>query len=806
MTKRKFAELELSLLHLQQNVEIPEIHLPIHPVVRATVERCQASGLRVTVDEVKPSSTLQDSVFLNKLQADVNTWVKEVQTVTKLDRDVAAGTASQEINFWLSMEKAHESIEQQLRSDPIVLTLDILKHAKRFHATVSFYADTGLKDCAEKIHNYNLLMKDFPLNELLSATDLDKCCDALSSVFGHLNKKLKISPYPIRRALPLVEAISRDLNETLLKILSSQRLMYQEFPRFCETIAAASEVFQVWDDLMKDFVNIAREVTRKRMEKFLPIKINPAHTKLRERLNYIGAFRKTHEQLRVMVSSGKGLAAIVQTENLAGMQMNEEITAAYESVKVIDVLDVSQEGTEIWSAAENAYNERVSRVENSLIARLRDLLGQAKSAREMLRVLSQFNSLFVRPKVRGAVQEYQQQLLQSVKADIQGLHDKFKAQYRPSEANHMSQLRDVPEIAGAIIWARQIERQLNVYMKQVEDVLGKGWELYAEGQKLSNEGETFRRKLDTRPLFEGWLSDINRREMSVSGRLFDISRNRASNSYQLSVNFDGQVIALFKEVRNLLWLNFQIPHTIGNLAKDAKRVYPHAVSLMETVRTYTQTCSQVKANTGIACLVAQMQSDVQALIVQGLSLRWEHFANTYESHRVSYLPGTGSSGGEGRENKQVIFVRQFASLVSLFQDKTNDVIEMQRDVLTTVEELNNCPYSTAEFSKRLQKMQATIDKLNLEGYPNLDEWVAGLDAKIMDVFEQRLRLISLAWCDEFAKESRERSARSSQSKKKESAAVKVSLSVVLRANYPLTSSYVLGCHGTRQCAIEARHT
>lgn len=773
MTKRKFAELELSLLHLQQNVEIPEIHLPIHPVVRAIVEKCQASGQRVTVDEVKPASMLQDSSFLNKLQNDVNTWVKEVQTVTKLDRDVAAGTASQEINFWLSMEKAHQSIEQQLRSDPIVLTLDILKHAKRFHATVSFYADTGLKDCAEKIHNYNLLMKDFPLNELLSATDLNKCCDALSAVFGHLNKKLKISPYPVKRALPLVEAISRDLNETLLKILSSQRLMFQDFARFCETIAAATDVFQVWDELMKDFVNIAREVTRKRFEKFLPIKINAAHTMLRERLNYVGAFRKTHEQLRVMVTSGKGMAAIVQTENMAGMQMNEEITAAYESVKVIDVLDVSQEGMEIWSFAEVAYNERVSRVENSLIARLRDLLGQAKSAREMLRVLSQFNSLFVRPKVRGAVQEYQQQLLQTVKTDIQGLHDKFKAQYRPSEANHMSQLRDVPEIAGAIIWARQIERQLNVYMKQVEDVLGKGWELYAEGQKLANEGETFRRKLDTRPLFEGWLSDINRRELSITGRIFDVTRNRATNSYQLLVNFDGQVIALFKEVRNLVWLNFQIPHTISNLAKDAKRIYPHAVSLMETIRTYTQTCSQVKAHAGIACLVAQVQSDVQSLISQGFSLRWEHFANTYESHRaMTYLPGSGGSS-DGRENKQVVFVRQLASLVSLFQDKTNEVIEIQKEVLTLVEELHGCLYTTSEFSKRLQAIQATIDKLNLEGYPNLDEWVAGVDAKIMDVFEERLRMISLAWCNEFSRESKDKSGRAINNKKKETAAVKV---------------------------------
>lgn len=776
MAKRKFAELELSLFHLQQNVEIPDITLTIHPVVRAAVDRCHAAGTRVSVEAVEPASLLQDSSFLNKLQSDVNSWVKEVQTITKLDRSVASGTASQEINFWLSMEKAQESIEQQLRSDPIVLTLDILKHAKRFHATVSFLADTGLKDCAEKVHNYNLLMKDFPINELLSATDLDKCADALSAIFNHLNKKLRISPYPVKRALPLVEAISRDLNDTLLKVLASQRIMWQEFPRFWETVSAAAEVFQVWDELMKDFVNIAREVTRKRSEKFLPIKINPAHAKLRERLNYIGAFRKTHEQLRAMVSSGKGLtmpgqvgAGVaasandrqVATQNLAGIEMSEEIRAAYDQVKVIDVLDVSQQGTEIWTTAEGAYNERVARVENSLITRLRDLLGQAKSAREMLRVLSQFNSLFVRPKVRGAVQEYQQQLLNSVKSDIKALHDKFKAQYRPSEANHMSQLRDVPEIAGAIIWARQIERQLNVYMKRVEDVLGKGWELYAEGQKLQSESETFRRKLDTRPLFDSWLHDINRRDMSISGRVFDVTKNRAAgNAFQLSVNFDGHTISLFKEVRNLIWLNFQIPHAITNLAKDAKKVYPHAVSLMETVRTYNQTCSFVRANPEITCLIAQVYTDAHQLISQGMTLRWEHFANIYESARAAtYLPGSG--GQSGRENRQVAFVRQFASIVSLFQDKTAELIEIQRDMHTTIDELGKCAYSTEAFAERLQKIQNTIDKLNLEGYPNLEEWVGNLDRLIEDVLLRRLKSVSMAWCKAFVRHGLNQSGGSS---------------------------------------------
>jgi dynein heavy chain 1 len=51
-----------------------------------------------------------------------------------------------------------------------VLTLEVLKSAKRFHATVSFLADTGLKEATEQVQKYNILMKDFPLNELLSAS------------------------------------------------------------------------------------------------------------------------------------------------------------------------------------------------------------------------------------------------------------------------------------------------------------------------------------------------------------------------------------------------------------------------------------------------------------------------------------------------------------------------------------------------------------------------------------------------------------------------------------------------------------
>jgi len=42
-----------------------------------------------------------------------------------------------------------------------------------------------------------------------------------------------------------------------------------------------------------------------------------------------------------------------------------------------------------------------------------------------------------------------------------------------------------------------------------------------------------------------------------------------------------------------------------------------------------------------------------------------------------------------------------------------------------------------------------IDRLNLEGYANLDYWVAELDKRIEGILLQRLTQIIQVWCSEF---------------------------------------------------------
>lgn len=764
-TKKKFAELELGLRHLQQNVEIPALNLPLHEVVQAALDEAKTRGVKPSV-ELIPSSVLESSAFINSIQNTVNAWIRSIQAITKMSRDADSGSAAQEINFWLSMETALEGIENQLRRDGVQLTMDILRHAKRYQATLSFVADTGLREATDLVQKYNQLMRDFPLDELLSATTLHKVQESLGLIFGHLNRKLKICPYPIKRALALVEAISGDLDSQIHNLLHGRTILHLDYREFRSLMKTAGAIWRTWDENLKEFTNVARESTRRRNEKFIPIKIAARHEKTQERLKYINTFRVNHEQLQRTIvnvlgpkgltsadSAGAGSDGAVIVEEIGDVDAVEEVAQAYSALKNVDVLDVSPEGTQNWVQEEIVYNERTSRVENSIIARLRDRLATAKNANEMFRVFSKFNALLVRPKIRGAIGEYQTQLIENVKTDISSLHDRFKQQYGHSEAHAMAQLRDLPPVSGAIIWARQIERQLDGYMRKVEDVLGEDWHLHSEGQKLQAESSLFRKKLDTRPVFESWLHDVHRRHITISGRLFNVVRNRAAgNTLELTVNFDAQIIALFKEVRNLIWLNFQVPHAVSNISKEAKRVYPYAISLMESVRTLLQTNRSISSMTEVATLLNGYVNDAQSMIAKGIPLRWESFVHSYELHVKQSALANGSidSAIPGRgESKHVQFIREFAGSVSILQSKTAVLSSINESIQKAIHDLKMCPYDATVFKRRLDTIQIAVDKLNLENYVNLEHWVSNLNQKIESILSDRLHRAIREWINAF---------------------------------------------------------
>lgn len=111
---------------------------------------------------------------------------------------------------------------------------------------------------------------------MLTASSIPALREALDAIFTHINKKLRIAPYPIPRALLLAQALSRDLQDRLIALLQPLQILtmkpYEKFKS--EVVDEARLVFELgWGENIREFVSVCREMARKRSEKFIPVKV-----------------------------------------------------------------------------------------------------------------------------------------------------------------------------------------------------------------------------------------------------------------------------------------------------------------------------------------------------------------------------------------------------------------------------------------------------------------------------------------------------------------------------------------------------
>ncbi|MCP9259197.1 Dynein heavy chain, cytoplasmic [Dirofilaria immitis] len=654
--EKHLSEVEVALLHMQQNIDIPEINLTIHPVIQSTIQQAVEKGHKARVTDL--GNLVESSVFLNALQKGVNRWVKEIQKVTKLDRDAGSGTSLQEMTFWLNLERALQKIAQKRESDEVTLTLEALKCGKRFHATVSFDADTGLKQTLAMVNDYNVLMKDLPLNELMAATDMDGIRNALANIFTHM-RKLRNTKYPIARALRFVEAISKDVSTQMLKALGTRRLMNIPLGDFDSLMAQCFAVFSTWND-------------------------------------------EQHEQLRTVIS--RVLRPVGQkgekrsdsdvekpsTLNAPELSAIEQVNTAYENVKEVDCLDVSNDGTIAWEAAIRRYEDQIDRVETQITAKLRDQLGGAKNADEMFTIFQRFNALFVRPHIRGAIREYQTQLIQRVKEDIDKLQTRFK---NFNEADNARILRaiDIPPVAASILWIRQIDNKLTQYMKRIEDVLGEDGKIML---KLKLEGDNFRQKLNTQHIFDDWVARVQAKNISLTGRIFVIEKRPEHETYGFSDSVENR-----------------------EYGPSSKSLYPFAISLLESIRTYDSINERIVNKPGVNILIVAYKKDIQGQLAEGNSLTWESY-------------------------KMDPYVVKLSSSVNNFQEKVEELDILLDRIEVDLAALDTCHYTSITIGTLLDSIQKAVDQLSLGNFSNLHYWVNSIDAKTLICIQIAKKLAS----------------------------------------------------------------
>ena len=78
--EKRLTELEMGLLNMEQNADVPEVNLQIHPTVKQISRKCAEENRKPTNHDFEEN--LNDSNFLNQLQTGVGKWIKEIQKVS----------------------------------------------------------------------------------------------------------------------------------------------------------------------------------------------------------------------------------------------------------------------------------------------------------------------------------------------------------------------------------------------------------------------------------------------------------------------------------------------------------------------------------------------------------------------------------------------------------------------------------------------------------------------------------------------------------------------------------------------------
>ncbi len=364
-------------------------------------------------------------------------------------------------------------------------------------------------------------------------------------------------------------------------------------------------------------------------------------------------------------------------------------------------------------------------MEGRISSLLSQELQHTSSAEEMFNVFAQFNQLFIRPRIRASIGQFQQELINHVRNDVEALQGKFTQRYETSEAKKFADLRDIPPMSGKMVWARQIKRQLGVLVSRLENVLGSSWAQHRDGRQLKSVCDELMRNLDTNRIFmhwlDGWKQDLSRRSAHAALNLYLLTASPdCSGDMQLNLNFDMAAVSLFKEIRHLEWLGFQVPEPALNvmnkmceLGNQSAALYPHAVALAATLRTREQVIHTLEKKNLESLLVPQL------LEVRGL------VDNAFRCVVNWASPHT----------ELETWVANLAESVFSIQQRSDELEALMGSSNKHLAAMEDCPLS--ELRDEVAAIQSVIDQMSLSRYSNIKSWVQTIDLRVEDILLRR---------------------------------------------------------------------
>ena len=589
----KLRELELKLAESQDETKFQDVVLEATGGVTEWLETLDENERNMIIrdgkyDNDKIPDILKEQSSLNEIQKRMRRWREEILTVVR-KKSAITGTVSQQIKFWESKSHAISQIEKELKSINVIASTMILFQNNYTVQARTFTNQSQLNDCKKEIESYNKVLSTFPLNSLKRANSISEVIGPIGEIFQHLD--VNKNSQPLDRIGNLGRAAARDVVEHLREIISRD-VMIIKYSEFEHRTHNSDRLFRDFQNKYTKLRSDLRQRTLLNNRSYSSSWHREQETDLnsfQKRLNEIKSIRKGHSIIRNVIES-----TFATNNNNKGGMLENEIRKVDEAYDVFRKLDVLRAGDYDWANAVSTYESRIQDVENEIQQMVRKAMENAKDPREMFRVCEKFNKLFVRDRIRAAVWDFSSELLDNIEREVKELQSRYRQKYENIPASTLTQLRDIPQVSGQVIWCRQLKRQLDQHVRRLEAVLGPQWNLRMNGKDLAERIQSFATRLDPLQLVRNWEEEAKSYpNFDDKIPIFRIDKG-VGKSLSLNVNFDENYVKLFKEVRCLIQLGIRIDIGLRLACIDVKQKYPIAVKLKDAVTMYQRSCRELE--------------------------------------------------------------------------------------------------------------------------------------------------------------------------------------------------------------------
>ncbi|CAB9499374.1 heavy chain, flagellar inner arm I1 complex [Seminavis robusta] len=750
----KIRELDVALSQSQRSARLPHVVLKVHPLLEQAA--ANKTSDKIDWDQLGLADKFADDDFLNTVQTGVSQWIGQIRQITVLpkttsfplieDSDKVDSADLEEVAFWGHLQTELQSIQAEMERPDVQLTLAMLREAKRFVATRALENDTGLEQAISYTSDVAHFIKPYPVAALQAARDFDKITTGVNAIFDHLVKVRSSRYYSLERSLKLLEATTLTLRRCLVRVLQDnyQSFLHMEYKEYENKVRyPTQDVFVQFDDRLDEFKDFFLEQGRRRK---MPTpgkvwdKMVLHHNSLKERLDQIHEFRSGHDQLRDVVSK------VLQDDEATYNDAMEQVESPPRKIfSTVDVLDLTPGGSKAVQSALEEYDLQMDAMEEKLAKLLRDKLTACQDAETMFRVFARFSLLLTRTRVRAAVKEFQIQLISTVAEAVEKLQSKFTHKYEFSSSAHISRLRGIPPIAGKILWAKQLERQVHLLMERMGNVLGPNWGQQLEGRQLRKSGDDLLAKLDARSFFRNWVMEWEKEITAAATSPLHsypviIQTDGMNDSLVSVVNFDEKNEALFTEIKYLKWLGFgaDIPRTLSMVSQESMERYPFAVTIKTALRSYQAV--RVLITPELEPLVKPQLVEIRECVSEAFGVKLSTSTAASKKRRIRW---------DSRELSD--WVSKLAESVSKFEERVEELLNACGQIDAALTSLETVEYEADKFKTVLEGIQKTIDNMSLSGYSDLASWVAVVSDRIGKVLSKRLLVAITSWNAKFKK-------------------------------------------------------